>query len=176
MAAFFSQLCDMFDAMKRVALLLFLTTGISSQDISHDFLNLHPRKSTRQDVEKLFGAPTRFDSKNSIAHYDIPKGSLSVFYGLGKCDPNRRWNVSVDMTVEAQFHFEDGSEPQLSEYAVVTKGFDRFAMKGYKYFTALLISPDKSIIFAVKQTKSRGALVTSIYLSPAKSEWDKYCK
>lgn len=140
-------------------------------------MELRPLESTKQDVEKLLGPPTSYDAKNAIAHYNAAKGNLHIFYSLGKCDAtSQNWSVPADLMTDAQLMFEDDALPLLSDYVSDPTKFLVKKTKDSEFFYKLLLSTDRSRIYAIAHSKKRIDLVSMITLGPPKTNWDKRCK
>jgi len=140
-------------------------------------MKLRPLESTKQDVEKLLGPPTSFDQEYAIAHYKTAKGSLHIFYSLGKCDvKGKNWSVPVDLMTDAELMFEDTGLPLLSYYITDPTKLLRKKAKDSEFFYKILLSHDGSVGYAVARSKKRIDVVSMITLGPPKKDWNKRCK
>lgn len=85
--------------MKGLLIVLMLCMG--RVGLGQDWRTITPLKSTRTEVESLFGPGTDL----YLANYSLQDGTLSVEYSSGPCRSERKggWNVQEGTVVSVRF-------------------------------------------------------------------------
>ena len=120
----------------------FLSLILSQQSYGQDWQGLLPIKSTKQDVEDLFGKPE--NKINGFGEYKTENETISVWYSIGNCKTEKglNWNVSKDVVTTISVRMEKkfllkSIEWDINQYSKRTHPIDESRF----FYT----SPDESV-------------------------------
>jgi hypothetical protein len=88
----------------------------------HKLEQIKPLRSTRADVEQLFGAS--YDSGRISSYYEVGENRLLVEYSKGNCADHEKgeWNTPEEVMIKYDFNiFTDRNYPILKDFARFAK-------------------------------------------------------
>jgi hypothetical protein len=141
-------------------IVLFVGPG-SAQEGDMEWLRLVPLKSTREDVEKLFGQPET--SFPNFAWYESSLGRFSVWYASGKCEVGirgRQWMVPKGTMV--QLHLQSRIVRPPSWFVSNIADYEKFDFQGRIFYS----SRGGSIGLQTRTRSTGSEIVESVALEP----------
>jgi hypothetical protein len=142
---------------------LFLVLTLAATGEAKEWRDIVPLRSTRKDVDRLLGAPTR--QTPSDAHYDVKDGGVFVTFSEGDCN---KWPTGYDVpagTVESLYFYPVKDVP-LSELKLDKGRFREFLDVHYRILHFIDDAAGFSIVALEHDKKVR----EFVYYPPAKEE------
>jgi hypothetical protein len=153
-------------SVRNLLMLPLLTIALYSCGNAQDWQKVVPLKSTRTEVEALFGAGQR----GYAAIYQLKEGSLFIEYSSGLCRPERNGGWNVPENVVVGLSFSPRHKKRVADLKIDPKKFKRTVDQhviGIIYFT----NEEDGITYEVQDGK-----VESIEYAPPKKYEYLYCQ
>lgn len=136
-----------------ITLVLFLSSVTPAYPQDNAWNGVIPLKSTRADVEKIFGKPNTDSVGTFAATYQTASGRIFVLYSTGPCSlkPSHGWNVPALVVIS------------MSVYPTPEPDFEESKIDNTKFVKR----PDPEILSEVAYTNEKDGVSVTV------NSWDQ---